>query len=519
MSPPRPESVARPPRFLSRSEGLALLAVLALGLINLPHPFDWDQSLFTLGAERLASGSVLYRDFWDVKQPGIYWFYAVAGRLFGFDEPGIHLFELLWMTGFAVTLLVTLRRRWGRGPAATLAPLFVVGGYYAAAGTQQLTQVEGLVGFPLYLALWFATDGPDERPRAARAFLSGACGAVVMIFKLAFLPLVGLFWLMAMRDAVRRGGGRRALGSLVLPVSLGVALPLALVLAYFARHGLLATLAWTTFTVPAVLLSQVRGLHADRLFAGLEWFLLRFAPLLGLATLGAGVARARRDPLGAGLLAWFLAGLLIVLAQRWSWWSYHYLLVLPPLGVLGAAGAGALWTRLDALGAGSRRARRWAGAGLGALFAGLVGLAAMKAAMLARHRFAVAPADRVAYMEFVNRSYRDFARDVARIAGPAGRPGPLFVLDNPLVYRLAGRPVSAAAFHGELFAPEMGAAEWSGLAARLEREPPEYVLVERHYLPLVTGGAPRVRRFAAFLAGGYRVAFTSTCGAWYERAR
>jgi hypothetical protein len=503
----------------SRSEGFALLAVLALGLIHLPHPFDWDQSLFTLGAERLASGGVLYRDFWDVKQPGIYWFYTVGGWLFGFNEVGIHLFELLWMMAFALTLLVTLRRRWGPGPAATLAPLFTVGAYYAAAGNQQLTQVEGLVGLPLYLTLWFATDGRDEKPRAARAFLSGLCGAVVLIFKLVFLPLVGIIWLLALRAAARRGGARCALGSLVLPVSIGFALPLAVTLAYFARHDQLGMLVWTYFTYPAFLMSQARGLHAERLFSGLQWFLLRFAPLIGLATVGAGLTRSRRDALGQGLQFWFMTGILVILVQRLSWYSYHYQLLLPPLGVLGAAGAGALWSRLGRFGTETPRARRWAAAGLCALFAGLIGLAAMKVAMLAHNRFAITPADRLAYLELVDPSYRDFEQDVARLAEPGRRPGSLFVIDHPLFYRLAGRPISPAAFHGALFIQEMRKEEWSELTARLERDPPAYVLVERHSLPLVTGGAPRVASFAGFLAAGYRVAFTTKCGAWYERVR
>jgi hypothetical protein len=504
---------------LSRSEAIVLLAVLALGLIHLPHPFDWDQSLFTLGAERLAAGGVLYRDFWDVKQPGIYWFFTVGGWLFGFNEVGIHLFELLWMMAFAVTLLVTLRRRWGPGPAATLAPLFTVGSYYAAAGTQQLTQVEGLVGLPLYLTLWFATDGRDEKPRAARAFLSGLCGAAVLIFKLVFLPLVGVIWLLALRDAARRGGVRRALGSLVLPVSIGFALPLAVTLAYFARHDLLGELVRTYLTYPAFLMSQARGLDVGRLFTGLEWFLMRFPPLIGLAMVGAGLTRSRRDALGLGLQFWFMAGVLVILMQRLSWFSYHYQLLIPPLGVLGAAGAGALWSRLDRFGAEAPRARRWAAAGLCALFAGLIGLAAMKTAKLAHNRFAIAPADRVAYLEMVNGTYRDVSRDVARLAEPGRRAGSLFVIDNPLVYRLAARPVSPAAFHGEIFIQEMRAEEWSELTTRLERDPPAYVLVERNSLPLVTGGAPRVARFAGFLAAGYRVAFTTKCGAWYERVR
>lgn len=519
MSTAGPDVAPRAPqRRLSRSETLALLAVLLLGLIHLPHPFNWDQSLFLLGGQRLAAGGVLYRDFWDVKQPGIYWFYALAGRLFGFSEPGIHLFELLWMMGFAVTLLVTLRRRWGPGPAATLAPLFAVGGYYAAAGDLHLTQVEGLAGFPLYLTLWLASTGDGEEPRAWRAFVSGLCGAVVLLFKLAFLPIVGAFWLLALADAARRRGTGRALAAIALPALLGVALPLAATLAYFARLRLLGALGWTYFTYPAFLLTRLQGTHVNRLFDGLQWFLLRFAPLLGLAVVGAGLARSRRDSLGLGLRLWFLAGVLVILIQRWSWWQYHYLLLVPPLGALGAAGAGALWSRLDRLGAESGRARRLAAAGLVSLFAGLLGLAAMKTVLLARERFALTPADRAAYQRRVSPLYLGFSQDVALLNEPGRRPGSLFVLDDPVVYRLAGRPV-APAFHGVLFFREMEEAEWSVLTSRLERDPPAYLLVEWRFMPLLTGPAPRVARFAAFLAGGYRVAFTTERGAWYERAR
>jgi hypothetical protein len=502
----------------SRNETLVLLSVLALGLLHLPQPFNWDQSMFLLGGQRLAAGGVLYRDFWDLKQPGIYWFYALAGRLFGFSETGIHQFELLWMMGFAVTLLATLRRRWGRGPAATLAPLFTVGAYYAAAGDLHLTQVEGLAGFPLYLALWFATQGGGEEPRAWRSFVSGLCGAVVLLFKLAFLPIVGAFWLLALVEAARSRGAARALATVALPALLGLALPLAAVLAGFARLHLLGALGWTYLTYPAFLVSRIEGTHVNRLFDGLQWFLLRFAPLLGLAVVGAGLAGRRRDALGLGLRLWLLVAVLVILVQRWSWWQYHYLLLLPPLGVLAAAGVAALWSRLDRLGAETRRARRLAAGALVALFAGLLGLAAMRTVLLARERFALTADDRAAYQRRVSPLYLGFSQDAALLNAPGRRPGPLFVLDDPVAYRLAGRPVSTA-FHGVHFFREMEEPEWSVLTSRLERDPPAFVLVERRFVPLVTGPEPRVARFAAFLASGYRVAFTTERGAWYERAR
>ena len=63
-------------RASRRLEVAAVLAVIALlGLLAAPLPFTGDQALFAAGARQLARGDVLYRDFWDVKQPGIYAFY------------------------------------------------------------------------------------------------------------------------------------------------------------------------------------------------------------------------------------------------------------------------------------------------------------------------------------------------------------------------------------------------------------------------------------------------------------
>jgi hypothetical protein len=518
MIPAAPEPAAAARFRLSRNEALVLLVVLVLGLIHLPHPFGWDQSLFTLGAERLAAGGVLYRDFWDLKQPGIYWFYELAGRLFGFSEPGIHLLELLWMMAFALTLLVTLRRRWGPGAAATLAPLFVVGAFYAGAADYYLTQVEGLVGFPLYLTLWFATRGVDEEPRAWRAFASGLCGAVVILFKLVFLPLVGAFWLLALVDAARRRGLARALAVVALPVALGLLLPIAAVVALFARLDLLGTLVWTTFTYPAVLLGQIHDGQAGRLVDGLQRFLLRFAPLVGLATVGAGAIGRRRDALGLGLVVWLVVGVGVILVQRWSGWTYHDLLLLAPLGVLAAVGVGTAASFVARADAEDRAARRLAVAGLVALFVGLIGFAALKGVQLARSRFALTAADRATYQDQVSEHYRSVLQDAALLAEPGRRPGTIFTIENPIVYRLAGR-APAPAFRGVLFPLAMGPAEWAALTARLASAPPAFILIEDRYLPLFEGTAPRAASLAATLAADYRKAFTTERGTWYERVR
>lgn len=63
----------------NRWDAFALLFVFTLGLANPPQPFAWDQALFAINARVLNDGGALYRDAWDVKQPGIYLFYWLGG--------------------------------------------------------------------------------------------------------------------------------------------------------------------------------------------------------------------------------------------------------------------------------------------------------------------------------------------------------------------------------------------------------------------------------------------------------
>ncbi|HEY6196900.1 MAG TPA: hypothetical protein VI504_17865, partial [Candidatus Eisenbacteria bacterium] len=133
--------------------GVGVLGLVAfVGLGALVQPFTWDQAVFALGAERLLAGGRLYVDYWDFKQPGIFWFFALAGRLFGMHEVGAHLLELAWMLLLALVLQRS-SRPWLGPLAAACAPLAVCGFYYAVAGSWHLLQVEGLVGLPLVLSL------------------------------------------------------------------------------------------------------------------------------------------------------------------------------------------------------------------------------------------------------------------------------------------------------------------------------------------------------------------------------
>ena len=68
---------------------------MLLAAANLILPLDRDKSFFLYVAKHIESGSILYKDIWDAKQPGIILFYLAAGELFDFIERGVHQFEII----------------------------------------------------------------------------------------------------------------------------------------------------------------------------------------------------------------------------------------------------------------------------------------------------------------------------------------------------------------------------------------------------------------------------------------
>ena len=330
---------------------LTITIIVLVGLIHLPYPFAGDQALFTLCALKLHQGALLYKDFWDLKQPGIYGFYLLAGKLFGFDEVGVHLLELIYMLAFSVVLILGCRDYFRSRSLVSLVPLLTVGFYYGVAASHQLTQLEVLVGFPIFLSLYCACQAVEPNQRGARfLFLSGFMGGVVLTFKLVLLPIPLSFWVTSLVIAAKRK--KSGLASELLrgcwPILMGALLPLLVVLCLFASLHDVGPLLYTAFTYPLQVMTELpKEDRIGTLLTGLQWFLGNFAPLLALGFIGAWLSLVRcRDVMSVNLVLWVVVGVFVILLQRYSWWDYHYLLVLVPLGILSAKGVEGAWERL-----------------------------------------------------------------------------------------------------------------------------------------------------------------------------
>ena len=511
-TPPRPAA----PAVLA---ALVLAAILLVGWAATLEPFTWDQAVFALGADVIARGGTLYRDFWDVKQPGIFWFFALAGRLFGRSEAGAHALEAVWMLALAA-LLQRATRRWFRHAAtAALCPLLVVGFYYAVADDWHLLQVEGLVGLPLFAALAAAVAGTDgARPRALPLVASGLAGGVALVFKLALLPVPAAFWLVALA-ALARGGGRGRAATAAGWIALGAALPPALALASFAARGALGVAWWTWTAFPLGVLGELPGLPVHALHDTLHWLVDRWAALIGFALLG-GWSAARRagDVLGRGLLAWLAAGVVVVLGQRWSGYQYHAFLLLVPLGLLAARGLEQLaLAAAPALEAGPRARGALLATACAVCLADPLLDAPLGFAFFVHDGAGLDPARREAALERRSRggAYAYYQQITDFLHDPGSAAGPIYVFGNPLAYWLSGRP-PAARWPGGMSV--LDAAAWREVAARLDAGAAAYVLIEDPAAGMLEAHRPATAPVIAALERRYRRLGRVRSGTWYARA-
>lgn len=455
----------------------ALACIVLIGLVYVPHPFHDDQAFFTMGAWEMDHGAVLYRDYWDIKQPGIFLFYLAGGKLLGFNEFGIHGSELLYFCTFAVVLMFTLRRYFETGWATALLVLLTVGLYYGVTGLPHvtldyLTQVEGLVAFPMFLCAWFtcrAAEVPERR--ALFWFLSGLMAAGVLLFKLIFLPIIVSFWMAGLWFSRKKPHALQA----VLMASLGTLLPLLVVTAYFVRRGAFPEFWYANFVWPVRALGKLPLAGPGRLHESLQFFLDGFAPLIALSFLGLWRAvRRQRDPLAITMLLWLVVGMFAVLIQRRSWWPHHFLLFVVPLGLLATKGIEFLWIQIERLNLARPVPKGIFFCALLLLFSPVIYPTAADGMLLAQYRFALTSKDRLAFQcRYPGTQYLQ-SQDFGFLSQPGSLPGRIYVAGSSLYYYLSGRlsavPQSAGV---DDFLPE----QWRNFARDLAASRPNYVFI------------------------------------------
>lgn len=467
---PRPAPPA-PAKTVSRlSAALAIAAVALLAFVHVPYPFDDDQGLFAYGARAIAHGAHLYLDFWDLKQPAIYWYYAVAGSIFGFDEVGIHVFDLLWMCGLAIVLLRIGMRAFRAPLLAAVTPLLCLAPFYAKAEPIHLAQVEIVAVLPIASVLLLLLRAAPAAPATAwRYAAAGALTVSVMAFKIVLAPIPALLILVSLLHATLNGRGtlRDALLRGVLPAAAGAVAAAIPLLAYLWHAGILGPALWVAFVYPRLALAEYPWQPLATLADSAAWFWSaeRFVLPFALVGLWSEIVM-RRSLLGRLALAWLVVGCLVLLIQVLSWWQYHFDLFFVPLGLLAVAGIATLGELLA-----RRPGARWFPAA--ACSALLLTVAVSIVHKVQRYWLAGASpfSDPMAFMIRVEPRMRAIADGAAFLAAPGARPGTIANLGDPRMFLYANRP-AILAVNGSGY---MLAGQWRDAAALLERERPVYI--------------------------------------------
>jgi len=530
----------------------ALLLIAVLGALKLAAPLHRDAATFLWMASQLDQGAVLYADVWDVKQPGVFLFAWLAGRLFGFTPEGLHLLELAWHLTFAVVAITALRpllrHRWiaAVAPAAFLVP------YYVFAEPHQQTQLEVLVALPLFASAWFTAVGwRSAGSRAAGFFAAGLAAGVATAFKHVLAPIPVIFLIAASVADFRRtdadgglnlGRWRRLLLLAWLPFAAGVIVVWGGMALAFWWLGALDAFFATTFLYPLGALGAVSSAPVGRLAIAFAVFAVAMSPWLVYAGCGLWCQLRSGGPALFGRMGlWIATGIFVILLQKSSWWTYHTLLLYAPTAVLAARGldlildrlslpagdagpaneAGANRIRSNRIGAGTRGAGQSVGASglrpvmLSALLVlPLLAGFGYPAAETARALTTALTAEGGSLDSYRRQISADYARasEAAAFLATHAPAGPVYVFGDPTILLLDGR-ASALRIQGSawgFFLPE----QWRSLPTDLRAAAPGWVFVEEPTRLLIEEHSPET---AALLRRDYQVAWDSPYGRWYER--
>lgn len=358
---------AREVRF-SRARLIVIVALLLLALPTLVYPLGRDQGEFAVIGRGLLQGDAPYVDLWNPKPPAVFAVYAAAMAVFGQTPVAVRAIDLLIMPAMLLALARVGQRLFNRRVGILAAVLFGV--FYFTETFWTLTQNDGIALLPMCLAIFCALRAAEGGQRyRAWALAAGALMGLVFWFKYPFalflVPLLAGFFLA--RPAQSRAApltfvGLFALG--LLTVLAGVVLWLVSVGAWDAfLESARVTSAYTALALTPESLGATVNLATILGFRWSHWGLLFIFAAFGLLSTRHYARTVNPEPsteyrvpstqdseprtrsAPAIILIWLLTTLVILIIQLRGY-DYHWLPLLPPLALFGAAGLAWLLDRV-----------------------------------------------------------------------------------------------------------------------------------------------------------------------------
>lgn len=461
----------------------------------------------------MYAGQVLYRDFWDLKEPGIYAVHWLAGKAFGFNEVGLHSFELILLLALAGAQTIVLRPSFSHPAFASLVPVATVVAYYAVISDWHLTQPAVLLSAPLFGVL--ASAGVAGPRPALRWTFAGVCGGLALTFKLGVGPvIIGLLLVEVL--LVRWIDGEtwpRLLRGRVLPALGGAILVAGGLLLWLDWHDALHAFVWTHREWRTLALAEIGAHPYARVFDSAYWFATTFWPWLLLAACAPlgwrGLAAERIFVLA---LVWAVLGAVATWVEPFAGWEFDFLILVVPIGLLAIRGVqGLIAVAQSRIPLAATRPFVCAAAivVLASLPGGRVWIG--KARQFADGAV-TSGIDVRTYQRAVSSRYAAVWSSTAFLRADSTSSDPIYVFGDPLVQLLAGRPL-ASTVHG--WAWELQPATiWRRVEGELAERRPRFIFVEPTYDTMIASRAAGLR---ALLDSAYTVRTQEPIGTWYER--
>lgn len=333
---------------------VSAFALLQIGLMG----FGRDQGIYAMVASTVLEGGMPYRDAWDFKPPGIFLVYTFAQALFGKNEWGIRLVEVLAFASLVPLLGVFARRFFGDARIGWVAAVL---GIWMQAELEfwHTAQPESFGGVLALAGLVISThparfEGPGGRWKPWARFV--AAGLVFGLAGLMKPHLLGVPVVAALHAAWRlRAVGvssRRQLGAFAA-VGVGSAAAVGACLLWFAARGAFGDLHHTLFVfAPGYAATTWNSSYlVYYTYSALYGWATGFSAIVGAGLfLSVGLGpRAPREREGLWLVFAAAAPQLLGIAIQSKFFPYHYGSVLPFSALLAAPGLWKLWKRSQRL--------------------------------------------------------------------------------------------------------------------------------------------------------------------------
>lgn len=237
-------------RNLLRAHGLdamllAIVLLVAWRSINYVSSMaPWvDSSIFLSMGYHLLHGKVLYRDIWDHKPPVVYALNALALFLGGPDVNAVRTMERLFAMGGGAAFFLLMRQIFQRRWLALLATVLFLDIFYSWEVYQEGNFAEEYGAVFLLCAvcaLLFSRRTASPRGALGLHALAGALYSVTVMSKEPFVFAGAPWFLYALLAPCPALGARWKRAA---ALTAGAAVPVLLMLGYFAAHGALPDLA------------------------------------------------------------------------------------------------------------------------------------------------------------------------------------------------------------------------------------------------------------------------------------